>query len=234
MMNLGKLAQPTANRSWIITLLRQRSVQLALSAWILVTVLIFVLSQGTLPFDRPVVASVPFIAQVIGQQVQLVVALLLVGVAYVVTRRRVLPDMASRAPAHALALTETAAVLVYGAVVVGMGQVVGHIIGTHGIGLHLHGTIYGATQPVTPGETLWWAAYNFVFLAVLPYVVFRARGYSRQALNLTSSNVRADILLILVILVLESLLDFSISSIFSLTSTQLLLGGFLSFIIQWS
>lgn len=46
-MSLDKLAQPTAKRSWIITLLRQRSVQLALSAWILVTVLIFMTTQNT-------------------------------------------------------------------------------------------------------------------------------------------------------------------------------------------
>lgn len=231
-MSSDKPAQPAAQRFWLAALFAQRSIQLALGAWVLAIILILVLSQGALPFDRPVLAGLPLVAQIIAQQTQLVFALVVVGVVYLITRKRALPDMASRAPAHALARTETVAVLVYGAAVIGIGQLVGRTFGSQGIGLHLHGTIYGATQPITPGEALGWAAYNFVFLAALPYAIFRARGYSHQELNLTSSNVRGDVILILIVLVLESLFEFSISSIFGLTYSQLLLGSLLSFLLH--
>jgi hypothetical protein len=74
------------------------------------------------------------------------------------------------------------------------------MIGKHGIGLHLAGSMFGLNDMVTAGETWAWSLYNFGFYAALPYLFFRRSGYSREKLCLTSSNVCNDTLLIVVIL----------------------------------
>src|SRR5215204_4362621 len=76
--------------------------------------------------------------------------------------------------------------------------------------------------------------YNFVFYAVLLYLLFRRRGYSNEQLNPRSSNRANDALLILVILVLESVIELSLvsSAIFGLDTNQLLIGVPLSFLLN--
>lgn len=217
---------------WFVGVLRQRSVQIALGVWVAFIVAIYSLSHGTLPFNRPAVAGLSFRAQVVAAQFGFLWAFLFIWVTYLVTRRRTPPDMASRAPAAPAALREIVLLLSYGAFVLAMGQVVGHAVGGHGIGLHLPGSLFGMTDNVAPREVWVWAAYNFIFYAVIPYLVFRGRGYSRESLNLKSVNLKNDTLLIFVVLILESAADLATGKILSLTARQIVLGGSLSFVVH--
>jgi len=148
------------------------------------------------------------------------------------TRRRPWPDLAARAPERAVALRETIAVWIYGAGVLVAGRVIGlHLFGAP-IALHLNGSLVGATRVQSPREVFTWAAYNGVLLALVPYVVFRALGYSRQALNLTSANWRNDLLVIGVVMAIGVVWDLRGSSFLRLTPHQQLVGGALSFVLH--
>jgi hypothetical protein len=225
------MATKAQSGSWFVNLLRERGVQVALGLWALCVIAIFPLSHGTLPFNRPRMAGMPFRVQVIAQAIP-IVPFILLGVTYFLTRRRSIPDMASRAPGDALALRETLLLWLYGALVLLIGQAVGLKLFGEGIGLHLNGSLFGPTRQQTPQEVCIWAGYNFVFFAVVPYLVFRARGYSREALNLRSANVRNDTLVILVIFALESAWELLGSDILRLSGHQILWGGALSFLVH--
>jgi hypothetical protein len=99
-----------------------------------------------------------------------------------------------------------------------------------GIGLHLNGSLFGMTRMVSPREVWVWAFFNFVFLAVIPYVIFRARGYSRDALNLKSSNLKNDALVIVVIMAMGIALDLLGGGFLKLSGRQMLLGASLTFV----
>jgi hypothetical protein len=220
------------NGSWFINLLRERSVQIALVIWVACGVAIFPLSHGTLPFNRPGLAGVAYRPQVIVAVFGWLYALIFIGVTYAITRRRAIPDMAARAPNVPMARRETLALWIYGAMVMAGGQVIGRKLFGEGIGLHLNGSLFGMTRMVTPQEVWVWAIYNFVLLAVVPYLVFRARGYSREALNLKSANLRNDTLVIVVVLAMESAFELLGSKILALTGYQILVGGALSFLVH--
>ena len=201
--------------------------------WVLCAGLAELLSHGHLPFPSPALAGLTrpeiFFLPLIG----LGWVLFELAVIYLVTRRRAVPDMASRVPSRATAWREMLALIVYGAAVLIAGVFVGHAIGHHAIGMHLPGSLFGLTDRVLPREVWAWSAYNFVFFALLPYVVFRRRGYSREQLNLRSANVRNDTLLIFVILGLELLSEYSaLRVLFSLAPHQLELGLPLSFMVH--
>ncbi len=210
---------------WWKGFVTNRAVQVATAFWLFGTLAAFVLvGNGGLPFgDR---AGTPVGAELFNVWGGLVVALLLVAVAYRVTRQRTVPDIAARAPEHSVARLELTLLVLYGVLIQLGGWLLGTALGEHPISLHLHGTLYGAAHPVTPGYALLWASYNFVFYALVPYFVFRRRGYSNEQLSLHSSNRRNDALLILVILVLESAVEFTAvsSAIFNLETAQLLIG----------
>ncbi len=215
-----------------MNLFNQRSVQIALGAWLASILLVILLGRGGLPFDRPLLAGRSFAEQLINAHVQLADAVFLIGVIYLMTRRRPLPDLQNRAPSRASSIREMLLSLGYGIVVLVTGQAGGRIVGSHGIGLHLHGTIYGPTATVSQRDVLAWVVFNFVFWALVPYLYFRKRGYSHEALNLKSSDVKNDSLLILVVLVLEALGELSISKVLDLSGRQVVLGGSLSFVIH--
>ncbi|HEX2664826.1 MAG TPA: hypothetical protein VHM93_18490 [Candidatus Acidoferrum sp.] len=210
----------------------KRSVQVSVLLWIACIAAIFPLSHGKLPFSRPALAGASLLAQVILQAISPLPPLLLMGVTYLLTRRRTLPDVSSRAPAASTALRETLVLWLYGACVLGIGQLLGRRLFGEGIGLHLNGSLFGPTRVQTPQEVWTWSAYNFVFYAVAPYLFFRRRGYSREALNLKSSNVRNDALVIFVILALESALEFAGKGGLGVTHHQFMIGGLISFVVH--
>jgi hypothetical protein len=76
-----------------------------------------------------------------------------------------------------------------------------------------------------------WAAYNGLLFGLLPYVVFRRRGYSNTQLNLRSVDRRRDVTLVLVILSVEGFAELATvsSEIFSLSAAELVLGVPLAF-----
>jgi hypothetical protein len=211
---------------------RQWSLLVAAIAWIACIAATYPLSHGALPFNRPSISALSFRAQMTYQVFQPVVFFLFLSVIYWLTRRRAVPDMASRAPARGIAVRETLFMWLYGAAVLSVGQLIGRKIFGQGIGLHLNGSLFGITHMQTPQEVWFWAVYNFLLYAAVPYLLFRARGYSREALNLKSASPRNDALVILVVLVLESALELILRGSSRLSGHQLMIGAGLSFAVH--
>ncbi len=219
----------------IATLISSRSVQLLAVAWVVAIVIAALLSADGLPFERPGLEGIPVIGQTVVFPLVFITIYLLIflGVTYLITRGRAIPDISNRAPERAMALKETSLLLAYGATVLILGQIIGRLVWGEGIGLHLHGSVFGATSDTTPGAVIGWTVYNFVAYAVIPYVVFRMRAYGHEALSLNSSNVKNDALLILVILAIGVALDLAATDIFDLTGRQALAGLPLAFAIYF-
>jgi hypothetical protein len=189
------------------------------------------MAGGYLPFDRPALAGVPFAVQMAGPSVALLEVFALMGVVWWMTRRRVIPDMAARAPAKATTVRETAALLAYAMLGQVGGWLLGPALGYRPFSFHIAGTLVGCSTLASPGEVWTWMGYNFLVFAVVPYVWFRRR-YSAVALNLKSSAPRADLMLILVVAALESAVElWAFPGIFKLTARQLALAGPLSFLV---
>jgi hypothetical protein len=197
--------------------IRQRSLWVALVLWVL-------LSLGGIPFHRE--------REAVFSSIAICVLVLEMGLVAWLTRRRPMPDLAQRAPERALAPRETFAVWLYGAVVLVAGRLLGQHFFGEGIALHLNGSLVGATRVQSPREVYTWAAYNGFFLALIPYIVFRLRGYSREALNLKSANWKNDLLVICVVLAIGIGFDLTGPNIFELTRHQRLAGGLLSFVLH--
>ena len=207
-------------------LARQRSLQLVLLLWVLLSAAGAALGRG-----MPWVNS-----QVEWGSVAVVVLVLEIGIVALLTRRRPLPDLGQRAPERAVALREVAGLWLYGAIVLVAGRFIGlHFFG-QGIAMHLTGSVVGATRPgfrvQSPAEVYTWAAYNGILLALIPYLVFRWRGYSNYQLNLKSANLKNDLLVIFVILAICIALDLRGPNIFQLTPHQQLAGGSLAFVFH--
>jgi hypothetical protein len=218
---------------WPARLLRSRSVQLALAAWVLANVVLLVLARGQLPFHASSLARPPAITAVLHADAMFIEVFALMAVVVWLTRHRMVPDVASRAPARAVAVREMLAVVAYGVLAMAGGFVLGRAFGWHAFGFHLDGMVIRTGTPVVPAEALCWAAYNLLAYAVLPFAVFRRR-YTSEQLSLRSANRRADLLLILAVLVLESAVQLTVANaptILDLTAHQALLGAPLTFVL---
>jgi hypothetical protein len=213
------------------------SIIITVGVWALCTLAVFPLSHGTLPFQLKLFddKGTPFLGRIFIVEGSLFLALGMMGLAYLVTIRRPVPDMASRAPAVPIARAETLGMVGYAIVAQVAGAFLGHAISSYAISLHMPGTLYGLSGQYTPRAAIIWAIYNFVVYAVVPFAYFRWRGYSLEQLNLRSNNLRADIVLIVIIFVVESTAELlSVSTaIFSLSGRQLLLGAMLSFVLNF-
>jgi hypothetical protein len=227
-MDDQKLRQPSSSR--LRRLLAERSVRIAAVAWILATVLVVVIAGGELPFHRPGLHDQPFAIQVASPTVALIEVFALMAIVYWLTRKRVVPDVAARAPERAVALRETLAMIGYGVAALAVGWVLGRSLGWHPFSFHLTGTLYGTDDQVTPTEVMVWAGYNGLVYALAPYLWFRRR-YAAEQLNLVSTDRRNDILVIVVVLVIESAFELVglSSAIFDLSPSQLLVGLPLTF-----
>jgi hypothetical protein len=219
----------------LTVLARHRGVWIGIGGWLAVNVGLVVVAGGHLPFHSSSLARPPTVAAVLQADAMFVEVFALMVVAYLITRRRPVPDLAGRAPAAAVAKKETLAVLSYGVLAMAGGFLLGRAMGWHAFSFHLDGMVIRTGQPVTPAEALCWAGYNLTAFAVLPFVVFRRR-YSARQLSLRSSNPRADLLLILVILALESLVQLSVatSSILNMPTRQILLAAPLTFVLGFA
>ncbi|HKE89225.1 MAG TPA: hypothetical protein VKB45_02735, partial [Gemmatimonadales bacterium] len=222
---------PVSLRSVLTAAVRHRGVQAAVALWVVAHLVVLWLAHGSLPFDRPAVAHLPFASQIAAPTIGMIEILALMVVTFLLTRRRVIPDIAARAPEHRVALRETLLVLAYAVIGQVGGWIVGPLLGYRPFSFHLAGTLYGSTLAQTPADVWIWASYNFLVFAVVPYLYFRRR-YSTTELNLRSVDRPNDARLILVILVLESLFEVSaFSGILHLSPRQLLLGAPLSFAV---
>jgi len=209
-----------------------RGVQLAAALWIAGYVVALWLARGSLPFDRPAVAQLPFAVQMAAPTIGMIEIFVLMVLAFLLTRKRVVPDMAARAPDRRLALRETVLVVAYAALGQVGGWIVGPALGYRPFSFHIAGAVFGCTVAPGPAEVWIWALYNFLVFAVAPYVYFRRR-YTSTELNLRSTNRRNDALLIFILLAIESAFELSAfdQSILSLSPHQALLGAPLSFAV---
>ena len=217
-------------RAALRAVVKHRGVRVAIALWVVGYVIVLWLAHGSLPFDRPAVAQLPFAAQMAGPSVGMIEIFALIVVAFLFTRARGIPDLGARAPAIQVARRETTFILAYAALGQAGGWILGPALGFAPFSFHIAGTVFGCT--VTPGivEMWTWALYNFVVFAAAPYFYFRRR-YSNVELNLASSDRRGDFMLILVIMVLESIFELAFldNNILRLNSHQMLLGAPLAF-----
>ena len=213
-------------------LVRQPSLWIAFVTWCLLSAAAILLCRNGVPLDRPELATTPPITDVLNNSIGLLSIILLIGIVAFLARHRSLPNLTERAPERSIALRETVAMWIYGAVVL----FAGHIIGQHyfgeGLALHLNGCLFGATHVQSPAAVYTWAAYNGFFLALLPYLIFRRRGYSRQALNLRSTNWKNDTLIIAVVMMIGCAYELMGPNILQLTPHQQLAGGALSLVLH--
>ena len=110
-----RFEQGGARPPWV-RFLSLRSVQLTAAFWVLATIAVFlIVGDGELPFgERPSLEGVLLAGEVINGWANLGVALILIGVTYLVTKGRAVPDMAARAPGRSVAVAETAGLVGYG------------------------------------------------------------------------------------------------------------------------
>jgi hypothetical protein len=219
-------------RSALRAIVSHRGVQGAVALWIIGYVVVVWLAHGSLPFDRPAVAQLPFVLQMAAPTVGLIEIFVLMVLAFLLTRKRVIPDMAARAPDRRVALRETVLVLAYAALGQVGGWIVGPELGYRPFSFHIAGAVFGSAVPPGPTEVWIWALYNFVVFAVAPYLYFRRR-YTNIELNLRSTNRRNDTLLIFIVLAIECAFELSAfdESILTLSPHQVLLGAPLSFAV---
>jgi hypothetical protein len=213
-------------------ILGHRGVQATAALWVVVYFVVIWLAQGTLPFDRPAVAQLPFALQMAAPSITLLEIFVLMWLVFLLTRGRVTPDMAARAPERRVALRETVLVLAYAGVGQIGGWIVGPALGYRAFSFHIAGTVFGCSVPPQPAEVCVWASYNFLVFALVPYLYFRRR-YTNTQLNLHSTNRRNDALVIFVVLVVESAFELAVfnKNVFGLSSRQILLGAPLTFLI---
>jgi hypothetical protein len=179
--------------AWVV---RQRALYLAILLWLLLSGAGFLFPRRTPRFKGLVTGSSEY----------LVLVVLMFGLVVLLTRKRPVIDLAQRAPEYSIARREMLAMWAYAAVVMVAGRLIGQHLFGEGIALHLNGSLVGATRVQSPIEVYTWAAYNGILLALIPYVVFRMRGYSNEQLNLKSANLKSDLLVIVVVLAFGSLL----------------------------
>ena len=209
-----------------------RGVQTAVSLWVVGYFVVLWLARGSLPFDRPAVAQLPFGLQVAAPSITLIEIFVLMVLAFLLTRHREIPDMAARAPGRRIALRETIGVLAYAAFGQIGGWVLGPALGYRPFSFHIAGSVFGCTVTPQSAEVWVWALYNFLVFAVVPYAYFRRR-YTASDLNLRSSNRRNDALVILVVLSIESAFELAVfnKNILRLSPHQVLLGAPLTFMV---
>ena len=200
-------------------MVRQRALYVAILVWLLLSGAGFVFSRHA-PLFRGLV---------IGSSEYLVLVVLMFALVALLTRKRPVIDLGQRAPECGIAGREALAMWVYAAVVMVAGRLIGQHLFGEGIALHLNGSLVGATRAQSPIEVYTWSAYNGILLALIPYVVFRMRGYSNEQLNLKSANLKSDLLVIVVGLAFSAGMDMMGSNIFQLTRHQQLVGGLMSF-----
>jgi hypothetical protein len=202
------------------------AVQISVAAWIAAYGLVLLLAGGRFPFDRPALAGIPFALQLAAPTIGMIQIFLLLAIIYWLTRKRVIPDIAARAPARAIAARETVALLAYAAAGQVGGWIVGPALGYRAFSFHIAGTVYGCSTPPVPGEFFTWAIYNFLVFAVVPYLWFRRR-YDPTQLNLRSSDRRNDWLVIVVICLVDGAFELATlgPGVFRLRPSQLFIGA---------
>ncbi|MFI5691379.1 hypothetical protein ACIA58_06030 [Kribbella sp. NPDC051586] len=215
-------------------LLRRGSLWLGAAGWASANLALLAIGGGHLPFHASTLADPPAPGVIARTDLMFLEVFGLMAIVQLLTRRRVVPDVASRVPSQAVAARETRLMIGYGLLAMAGGYLLGRGLGWHAIGFHLDGMVVRTGQPVVPVEAITWAAYNLTAYAVLPLIYFRRR-YSREQLNLRSADRRADLLVVIVVLVIESTVQLSLNAaILHLTGRQILIGAPLTFLLSFA
>jgi hypothetical protein len=110
---VGGHARSSSRRRLVGDFVLRPAVLVAAGLWVAANVAVVLLADGRLPFDRPALAGMSFAQQLALPSMGLIEVFVLMTVVYFLTRRRVIPDMAARAPERSVAARETAALLGY-------------------------------------------------------------------------------------------------------------------------
>ena len=189
------------------TLIRHKSVQL--------TLLVAILGLSTYAFAAP---TIPALATVAAQNIQtelfqIPVFLGLAALAYFVTRKRELPNLADRAPTRAVAKTEVIGLIIYAIVAV---------IGLASLGYTYHPPdVFAAGATFNATNMIIWALLNVSVYVAIPYLYFRWRGTTNAQLGLANNNWRKDVWVILAVGGLDFLMSLGYSGFLALTPTQM-------------
>ena len=234
MTRLDTPAGSPAGQSGASARRRRADIAVIAACWLCLNATVLLLSAGHLPFRASSLARPPTAEILIRPNLMLLEVVGLMAVVWLMTRRRTVPDLAGRAPDRRRAARETLALLGYGVLAQLGGLILGRALGWHAFGFHLDGMVINTGQQVVPAEAISWASYNLICYAVLPLIIFRRR-YSTTQLGLRSSDRRADLILVLVILVLESSVQLLTSphSVFDLEPRQILIGAPLTFLLSF-
>lgn len=207
-------------------ILASRATHVAIIGWIAANAAAYWIAGGMIPFDMPALSGLSFNARMAAPTITLIEIFGLMAIAFWMTRKRAIPDMAARAPARGIAARETALLIAYAATAQVGGWLLGPALGYRAFSFHIAGTLLGCAVPPSLGEMWVWMSYNLIVFAVLPLLWFRRR-YSARQLNLASSNRWGDLRLILVILLVES--GFELAGLnadfLALSPRQMLVGG---------
>jgi hypothetical protein len=225
-------ARATSLAAAVQAIIAHRGARAVAALWVLGSVVVLWLAQGSLPFDRPAVAQLPFALQLAMPTIGMIEVFVLMIVTFLLSSTRAIPDMAARAPERATALRETVGLLGYAFLGQAGGWLVGPALGYRPFSFHIAGTLFGCSSLPARAEVGAWALYNFLVFAVVPYIYFRRR-YTDTALNLRSTNRRNDALVICVVLTLESLVELAMfdNNILRLNLHQVMMGAPLTFLI---
>jgi hypothetical protein len=207
------------------------AVQVAALLWVIANLAVLLLAGGALPFDRPALAAMSFGQQAALPTLGLIEVFLLMAIVVALTRRRVIPDLAERAPPRTQALRETVGLLCYAALGQVGGWIAGPMLGYRSFSFHLAGTLVGCTALPEVGEVWTWAIYNFVVFAAIPYAWFRRR-YSATNLNLRSTDRANDLLVIVVVAAIEGAVELgTFPGFFQMSGRQILVAAPLSLLV---
>ena len=212
-----------------MSLIRSRIFWLTIASYLLASFVFVSLRGGVVPSG---VSGTTLVAQLSGFYGILFWQLLLIAIIFYLTRGRnetqqILPQADPR-----VLKKEIFELIAYGASVLAGGQLLGHILGMGGIGLHLPGTLYLTHSIPSVFQTFVWMIYNLVFFALIPYFWFRNKGYSKSDVLLRSRNFKNDLVVIFVILALESMAQFfALSNLQGLSGAQLFWGAIISFLV---
>jgi hypothetical protein len=181
----------------------------AAAIWVVAHIAVIALTGGAVPFDRPELAGLSSAVQLALPSVSLIEIFALMGIVAFLTRRRVVPDMAARAPAKSIAAAEVFGLVIYAMAGQAGGWVLGPALGYRPFSFHVAGTVFGCSVLPSPGEIVTWMSYNFIVFALVPYLWFRRR-YSALQLNLKSAAPRSDFILIVMMIVCESAFELTL------------------------
>lgn len=216
-----------------LDLLRRRSIRITLVGWLVVNAVLLALAGGHLPFHASTLATPPTGERLLLTNAMFLEVFVQMTIVHLLTRHRAVPDVAARVPSRSRAKHEVIFMLTYGFVAMLGGFALGRLSGWHAFSFHLDGMVITTGQPISPPEAICWALYNGVVYALIPYLVFRRR-YSRVQLGLKSANLRADVLLVVIVLCVESAVQLASADdpILTVSTRQAAVGAPLTFVLS--